>query len=283
MSVIETVERVSGVKLCLHEASFKLSRYIPDIPVFHRNSTCMSIKKCLHGERQCIMFDRNAVKYQLRHGENPFFKRCPFGVTELVLPLLRNNELLGIVFLGPFRCDRRLLPPGSLIGSPPPALPEEINSLAAKLPEHDRKSMQDMYNLGSMLKTYFGRVLENIIFDYDALDNRRQQIEKFIDRNFTSSLQISDLAEFLLLSESRTGQLLKEYFNCGFSKLLTARRMEHARSMLERSEHAIKLIAANTGYTNPEYFHRIFHKLHGMTPLQYRKTVAENNLNLKYR
>jgi two-component system response regulator YesN len=110
---------------------------------------------------------------------------------------------------------------------------------------------------------------------YGKSSNRAEKIKAFIDARFRGNISISDLADSLFLCESRTSQLVKSAFGKTFPELLTLRRVEHAKSLLENSMFSIEIVASHSGYNDPAYFHRVFKKYTGMTPKEFRTKVGE--------
>lgn len=47
--------------------------------------------------------------------------------------------------------------------------------------------------------------------------------------------------------------------------------MEHAKQLLRESDHSMKEICAEVGYSDPNYFSRTFKKNVGVTPTEYKE------------
>lgn len=52
-------------------------------------------------------------------------------------------------------------------------------------------------------------------------------------------------------------------------------RVEHAKCRLERSDEPVEQIAWAVGYEDPSVFRRLFQRLAGISPRQYRRQVAQ--------
>jgi two-component system response regulator YesN len=72
-------------------------------------------------------------------------------------------------------------------------------------------------------------------------------------------------------SYSHLSYLFKKETGQSFSEYLTARRIEKACALLERSRMKIYEVAANCGYSDTNYFLKLFRRSVGTTPAQYRK------------
>lgn len=72
------------------------------------------------------------------------------------------------------------------------------------------------------------------------------------------------------MSESRFYLLFRRYAGMGPAAYRNRLRLTQARSMLTNSSLPIAEIAAYVGFSDPFYFSRLFHKLYGVSPRQYR-------------
>lgn len=58
-----------------------------------------------------------------------------------------------------------------------------------------------------------------------------------------------------------------------FIEQLTAVRIENAKKLLKRGEYSIKEICYLSGYSDPNYFSRLFKKHEGISPSVYLKEI----------
>ena len=56
-------------------------------------------------------------------------------------------------------------------------------------------------------------------------------------------------------------------------QFITSIRITNAQMLLETTNYAVNEIARIVGYDNPLYFSRLFHKLKGCSPSEYRKLL----------
>lgn len=88
-----------------------------------------------------------------------------------------------------------------------------------------------------------------------------------------TELSLVKVAEYVGLNEKYfTNRFTKETGET-FSSYLTKLRMQKAKELLKTTTFKIYEIAEMTGYNNVEHFNRMFKKLNGISPLQYRKST----------
>ncbi len=97
----------------------------------------------------------------------------------------------------------------------------------------------------------------------------------YIDNNFHKDISLDELAGELGISSYYFSKLFKEEKGEGFVEYLTRRRVEEAKALLKSPEHSIKEVGVACGYSDPNYFSRIFKKATGMTPTEYKDKNGE--------
>ncbi len=98
---------------------------------------------------------------------------------------------------------------------------------------------------------------------------------EYIDNNFHKDISLDELAGELGISSYYFSKLFKEEKGEGFVEYLTRRRVEEAKALLKSPEHSIKEVGVACGYSDPNYFSRIFKKATGMTPTEYKDKNGE--------
>lgn len=272
---LAAIERKYGCRICFHDYTGLIARIVPEMSHFHTNAFCSGLK-----ERHprftptCIAFDRDTVQRRIAGITEPFFKYCPCGLLEAVIPVQVHGKLSGAMFAGPFRL-RGKLPPGTLKCGKTADFPE-LDDAKAGLPE---LTPEDMVGLPALCRLVAGRISQRAE-TIDAVDqgsgNRKDQIRAFLSHNFKNNIGLPDLAGHLGLSVSRTSQLVKLLYGSGFSELLNRERLEHAAALLRNSQFKIITVARLCGFHDPAYFHRVFHRFAGMSPLVYRRRQADS-------
>ena len=63
----------------------------------------------------------------------------------------------------------------------------------------------------------------------------------------------------------------KKVTNLSPKQYLISVRMANAMNLLDNTDDTVAQVAAAVGYNNTQYFHRLFLKHTGMTPVEYRK------------
>jgi AraC family transcriptional regulator, melibiose operon regulatory protein len=97
----------------------------------------------------------------------------------------------------------------------------------------------------------------------------------FVARNYTSRIQVKDIAQCVGLHPDYAATLFRKTFGTTLNVLITRHRIAHAQRRLVTTEERIVEIAQDSGFDSLSRFNRAFKQLAGMTPRQYRKTLGQ--------
>lgn len=97
-----------------------------------------------------------------------------------------------------------------------------------------------------------------------------QEIIEIIKNRYAERLAIQDIAEEVKLSINHMASVFKKETGETVVDFLTKVRMMHAKRMLRDHSYKIYEIAYNSGYSDANYFAKVFKKSTGLSPKEYR-------------
>jgi two-component system, response regulator YesN len=98
-----------------------------------------------------------------------------------------------------------------------------------------------------------------------------QSVLDFIDRNFEKGVTLEEAAEHVHLNPFYLSKLFKKELNINFVNYVMERKMDKAKVLLESTDLSILNIAMELNYQESNYFSKVFKKVVGITPSDYRK------------
>ncbi len=107
----------------------------------------------------------------------------------------------------------------------------------------------------------------------DEQENRLVRDAKaYIEEHYMEDLSLQTVADELAISRGYLSTMLNRHLEMGFSDYLNEVRIEHACLYLEQATLKNYEIAYKVGFNDDKYFSKVFRKIKGMTPKEYRNT-----------
>lgn len=121
-------------------------------------------------------------------------------------------------------------------------------------------SEQLLSNVATLLK-------EKNIYPSDDLINN---IKRFIQKNYTENITLEKMSSLFFINPSYCSFLFKEKTGENLIDYVNKIRIEKAKELLKNTDYKVYKIAKMLGYDNDKYFFRVFKKVTGYTPEEYR-------------
>lgn len=99
-------------------------------------------------------------------------------------------------------------------------------------------------------------------------------VRHIVHQRYAEPLTLSNVADELHLNAVYLGQLFKQETGRSFAQYRNDWRVSVAIEMLRNAELDINQIALTVGYTNPNYFYKIFKEQTGMSPQKFREVAT---------
>ena len=99
--------------------------------------------------------------------------------------------------------------------------------------------------------------------------------KEYINQKFSKDISLEEVAKHVDISSYYFSKLFKEEEGMNFIEYVTALRIDKAKQMLTEGNASIKEVCIEAGYTDPNYFSRIFKKVVGRTPTEYREGIEQ--------
>lgn len=122
------------------------------------------------------------------------------------------------------------------------------------------------------------KVLERFtdsMFTVDNINNYHiiQKAIGYINQNSMKDISLDSVAEYVYLSPSYFSRLFKKEMGINFVDYLNKVRVEESKKYLSDGKLPLSDIAHIVGFTDQSYYTKVFKKIEGISPGQYRKIV----------
>lgn len=274
-SVINALRTISGVGVCYYDLKNFFNYYQNGINTNrgHYCDFCSAAKDLPNGRIACDKSDKLDAVSLADQYRQPFFFECHLGIKELVLPLLRDNILIGIIFIGQCRIEGEtneefILAQVRDSGGDSNVFKEYLQ----KLPLLTREKLR---SISLILSLYFDVRIKHTqpigLPDPSRTLSLAMRAHDYIDHHYNEDISASRIAAHFYVSPAHLARAFRSAYDSTITDYIHAVRIAHAKHLLRVTSASVNSIALNVGYPDVNYFSRIFKNITGATPSQYRK------------
>ena len=103
---------------------------------------------------------------------------------------------------------------------------------------------------------------------------------KYIKENYQNEITLEDISREVNISSHYFSKLFKDEVGENFIDYITSLRIQKSKELLTENQLRIKEICFEIGYGDPNYFSRIFKKVVGITPTEYKEVTQKKEEGL---
>lgn len=119
------------------------------------------------------------------------------------------------------------------------------------------------------------------IFHEKSYKSAELYLEKsieFIENNYSNNIKINDIANYIGINRSYLTHIFKKNINMSPQEFLVNLKIDKACTLLQNTDLSIKVVANSVGYSDPLTFSKIFKKINGESPKNYKEKLSSNTL-----
>ncbi len=135
---------------------------------------------------------------------------------------------------------------------------------------------RDEQELWQISKDYIDEVVQKILSGRKGKNfSIIQKANQYMLEHYDKELSLEEIAKEVCLSPYYFSRFYKEESGMNFSDKLAQIRIDKAKELLKNEEFSIKDVSYMVGYTEPNYFSKIFKKATGYTASEYKKSFVQ--------
>lgn len=125
--------------------------------------------------------------------------------------------------------------------------------------------LQSMWRLLLEHITYEPQASRENSLEYDRI----KKILSYIEENYQNKITLNDIAGHIHLCESECTRLFKRHMNTTLFAFLQEYRIERSLEFLQ-DDQPVSAVADKAGFSDPNYYSKVFAKIKGCSPREYR-------------
>lgn len=98
-----------------------------------------------------------------------------------------------------------------------------------------------------------------------------QEVKEYLDRHYQEKITLDALAERFYINKFYLARIFREQFGLSINQYLLQIRVTHAKQLLRFTDQTIEVIGNECGISDANYFSRMFRKIEGISPGEFRK------------
>ena len=265
-SLMESFYTLSGIRFVLFDCDFNEVISYPN----ENCDFCSLMKSCSKTRRKCNDVDRRSIRKCKEKNELVVYK-CHAGLVEAVIPLHENERIIGFLMFGQITDSVNKSP----LFAKAPVLSEKygldfallkkgIANITYKTSEEIRAAAKIMEACTSYI------IYKELITPKE--DRILCEAKEYIANNLEKNLDAQTLCSALKIGRTKLYGIFRKELGSGISKYVLICRLKKAKTLLKTTKLTIPEIACMVGFTDYNYFSRVYKNQYGKSPKSYRKS-----------
>ncbi len=219
---------------------------------------CHKIQQSAANKVACVKFD-NMLLQKSRSSQKTERDICPFGLLNIVSPIIYENTAIGYLFFGQMKTN--------------PALPKELMTDRKDFEELKLLTLSQTESIANLAEILIGHILTENMLKPDAAEVLTRAVA-YIEENLEKDLSIKQISKSINVSKSVLYSKFHARFNCTIGEFISKKRVERSAELLTKTSKSIEEISQKCGFSSASYFTKTFKKMMGVTPLKFKKTQS---------
>lgn len=275
LELISSLAIITELPVSVYDENFNI---LPGFDTNYRTDFCTELQKNPVFAQKCLDCDNYALK-RVKHSGNLLIYKCHIGLIETATPIIKNNKICGYIMIGQLTNneDREQVTLELINACSAYADAEKITELAKSI---KYKTPEQLFAAAKLLDICATHIqLKEMLRPSD--EQLLVLIEDYINKHLTDSITISKLCTEFNISRSRLYATVSTQINGGIAAFVKSIRLTHAKKLLTTTDFSLHDIALRTGFSNNNYFSKAFKQKYGVTPKKFKKTIMEEQTNVK--
>ena len=192
---------------------------------------------------------------------------CRTGLYDSAMPIIKYGTIVGFIIMGQVRSGSSPDFPQYIPDTDPHTL-KKLNKIYQELPFISQNRLEALYDL--MPHILFNNAIEIV---YNSI---LTELLEFINANLQENLSVNELCQKFHISKNYLYDTFQSNLNNTVTGYINEQRIKRAKELLRQSNHTVYKIGEMVGVDNYTYFCKLFKKLSGVTPTEYRRKNIES-------
>lgn len=255
---------LTGIKIVLFDESYaELMSYPLDKKTF-----CMHMRENEKFNEKCRICDEEAFCKCNLTKELEIYK-CHAGLIEAVAPITENGKIIGYMMFGQVtdNKDREGFVKQMKRVCREYKIEKDLDKSIRKIKYKNNKQILAAAKILDAFTEYI--LLKEMV----QLSGREliDKIENFIDNHMNEEITVERLCDEFNIKRTKLYEIMKQYTSGGVATFIKNRRLKKAKILIKATDLKIAEISYAVGFSDYNYFLRVFKKEFGISPKKFSK------------
>lgn len=228
---------------------------------------CEAVRNAGLGHK-CLKCDAVGLQ-EVDRTKKPHIYTCHMGLTEAIVPILQDEEIVGYLMMGQIVEDKNRSHIESCIKNV--AKSDELYELLeSKLCENINTTHDRINYCVNILKVMIDYMNLSYVFQ-KSNESVYTKAKKYITANMSKPILPKDICSHIGVSANTLYKTVKTRKGISPTQLIRNMKIAEAKRLLSTSDMSISHIAESVGIPDVNYFIRVFKRKIGVSPLKFRK------------
>jgi two-component system, response regulator YesN len=112
--------------------------------------------------------------------------------------------------------------------------------------------------------------------DEKSIVNPLEIAKRIIQQNYSKDISLELISNYVHLSQAYFSDQFKKETGMSFTQYKTLLKIENAKKLIQETNYNLSRISIDVGYYDPKYFFRMFKKITGLTPNEFKEQFRSN-------
>lgn len=264
-ALMKSFYTLSGIRFVLFDTDFREIMAYPKEPC----NFCQLMKGCAKTRRKCNYADRRSFGECEKQNSLIIYK-CHAGLVEAVIPLHENEKIIGYLMFGQItdHSDKSSLYDKTKIWAEKYNL--DVNALKQGIAKIPYRSYEQIHAAAKIMEACTSYIIYKELITPEN-DKIFEAAKAYIESHLHEDLSVEQLCKELQIGRTKLYEIFRNELKMGISKYILRRKMHRAKKLLKTTDLSISEIAYNVGFSDYNYFSRVYKKIYGKSPKHYRK------------
>ncbi len=263
--LLENFYTLTGIRVVLFDENYTELVSYPS----GKTTFCNTMKKNPSFCEKCAVSDKSSFEKAKTTKKLTIFT-CHTGLTEATVPILEKDKIIGYLMFGQITNEKnkdiffeqmKKICSSYETGN-------NIEELIRKIKYKNKKQIE----AASKILDSFTNYVQYKEMVYLSKKRFIDSVEEYIDYHMSESITVEDLCREFGISRRSLYDKTNQYINGGVASFIRQKKLNYAKHLLSTTDMKITDIADASGFSDYNYFLRLFKKTFGISPKQFSKT-----------